>query len=688
VGDQVVLTASPNSGYTFVGWGGDASGSANPVTVGINGNKNVTITFSRIPCTYAMFPTTNTFGKDMGFGVVDVTANSGCSWTASTNPGSWGWVGVSSDVNGVGNGKVCYYVLPNNSGKDRTGILTIAGQTFTITQSGSIIGPCGSYTIAPTNETFGKGAGFGVADVTADSGCLWSAWTNSGSWGWVGISSDHNGTGNGKLYYFVLANNTGKDRTGTLTIAGQTLTITQSGTVTGPCGSYAISPTTNTFGKDMGFGVVNVTADDRCLWSAWNNAQGLDWIGISSDLNETGNGKVYYFVLANDTGKDRTGALTIAGETFTVMQSGSVSGPCSSYAISPTSNTFGKGMGFGVVDVTADSGCLWSAWTNPESWDWIGISSDVNGVGNGRVYYFLLPNSTGKDRTGILTIAGKTFTITQSGTITGPCSSYMISPMSNTFGKDMGSGVVNVTANSGCLWSAWTNPESWDWIGISSGWNGTGNGSVHYFILANNTSVTRTGILTVAGQTFTITQQAGGCTYSISPTSNTFQADSGSGSINVIADPNCSWTASTNSGSWDWIGITSGTSGTGSGTVNYILLANNTGSPRTGTLTIAGQAFTITQQAGGGCTYSISLIGVTFAKGGGSDGVNVTASSGCSWSASTNSGSWDWIGISSGWSGTGNGTVNYFLLPNNTGMDRTGTLIIAGKTFMITQSGQ
>ena len=45
-GASVILTATPNSGYTFTGWSGDATGSVNPVTVVMNSNKNVTANFT------------------------------------------------------------------------------------------------------------------------------------------------------------------------------------------------------------------------------------------------------------------------------------------------------------------------------------------------------------------------------------------------------------------------------------------------------------------------------------------------------------------------------------------------------------------------------------------------------------------------------------------------------------------
>jgi hypothetical protein len=87
----------------------------------------------------------------------------------------------------------------------------------------------------------------------------------------------------------------------------------------------------------------------------------------------------------------------------------------------------------------------------------------------------------------------------------------------------------------------------------------------------------------------------GSCFYALIPTSNTFGPAAGSASVSITAHPDCSWKASTNPGSWDWIGIASGASGAGNGTVSYFVLANTTGSTRTGTLTIAGQTFTITQ---------------------------------------------------------------------------------------------
>jgi len=84
-----------------------------------------------------------------------------------------------------------------------------------------------------------------------------------------------------------------------------------------------------------------------------------------------------------------------------------------------------------------------------------------------------------------------------------------------------------------------------------------------------------------------------------------------------------------------------------------------------------------------GCPSSLSPQSESFGASGGSDTVNVTAPSGCAWTATSNA---TWINITSGTSGSGDGSVNYTVSPN-TGSDRTGTLTIAGKTFTVSQTG-
>ncbi|KJR41609.1 S-layer protein [Candidatus Magnetoovum chiemensis] len=110
--------------------------------------------------------------------------------------------------------------------------------------------------------------------------------------------------------------------------------------------------------------------------------------------------------------------------------------------------------------------------------------------------------------------------------------------------------------------------------------------------MSANTGVSRTGTITIAGQTFTVTQ-AEGCTYSISPTSAASVSDGGTGSVAVTAsDGACAWTAASND---SWLTVDSGASGTGSGTVNYTVSANTDSALRTGSITVGDKTFTIKQ---------------------------------------------------------------------------------------------
>ena len=54
-------------------------------------------------------------------------------------------------------------------------------------------------------------------------------------------------------------------------------------------------------------------------------------------------------------------------------------------------------------------------------------------------------------------------------------------------------------------------------ITITSGSSGTGNGKVDYTVPGNTNTTALTGTMTIAGQTFTVNQAAGGCTFKLSP---------------------------------------------------------------------------------------------------------------------------------------------------------------------------
>jgi hypothetical protein len=91
---------------------------------------------------------------------------------------------------------------------------------------------------------------------------------------------------------------------------------------------------------------------------------------------------------------------------------------------------------------------------------------------------------------------------------------------------------------------------------------------------------------------FTLTPGAA-CTYQLSGTSQNFVAAGGAGTVNVTTTAGCAWTAVSNSG---FVTVVTGANGNGNGTVTFSVAAN-AGAARNGTITIAGQTFTVTQDA-------------------------------------------------------------------------------------------
>jgi len=153
---------------------------------------------------------------------------------------------------------------------------------------------------------------------------------------------------------------------------------------------------------------------------------------------------------------------------------------------------------------------------------------------------------------------------------------FSLNLASQNFVSDGGSGIVNVTSQSGCDWTAVSNDPGF--IDITSGNSGNGNGTVNYTV-SPNFGPARSGTISISGQTFTVNQDPG-CSFSISPTSRTFSPAGVSDNIAVTSS--CDWTAVSNE---SWITINSGASGTGDGIIAYSVAAN-AGALRAGTITV------------------------------------------------------------------------------------------------------
>jgi Dockerin type I domain/Putative binding domain, N-terminal len=396
---------------------------------------------------------------------------------------------------------------------------------------------------------------------------------------------------------------------------------------------------------------------------AWTSSADVSWLHLPPGASGSGSATVTLNIDAN-SGPARTGTFTIGFQTVTVNQS---SATCA-YTVSPLSLTSPLDGGSLSVTVTAAAGCAWSSSSNAP---FIHVTSGNTGTGSGTVV--LAVDAATSARVGTLNVAGQTVTVSQSAP--SACS-YTLSIGSQISGyPNGGSFPVTVTTAPGCVWTAAAN-DSWIHVPATST---AGSGLVTFTVDAN-LGASRTGTLTIAGQTITFNQTSA-CSYTVSPTSLNASPNGGSLSATVAADGGCAWTAASNA---PFIHVTAGAAGTGNGTVTFTVDANN-GPLRTGTLTIANQTVTVTQ--GPPCTYAVSTSVIGAGRDGGSFAFNVTAASLCAWTAASEA---SHIGISSGSAGNGNGTVAFFVDPNP-GDPRTGSIVVnwpgGGARVTVNQNG-
>ncbi|KJR40354.1 S-layer homology region domain protein [Candidatus Magnetoovum chiemensis] len=448
--------------------------------------------------------------------------------------------------------------------------MTIAGETFTITQD-----PC-TYSIQPETKSFTYTGGVGFVTINTSEGCTWEAVSNDL---WLSLMSGTSGAGSGQAIFAVETNDASASRTGTLTIAGETFTVTQSAT---DC-EYSISPSKASYSTDGGAGTIEVSSSTGCEWTPEASD---DWISITSGSSGNGIGTITYTVNSN-SGFQRGGKIEIMGEEVDIVQAGD---PCV-YDLMPKVGVYTSQSGSGSVDViTSLDTCAWTAVSDNS---WITIDAGSNGTGNAAVSYSVSENPNTSPRIGILEIAGRKFTVTQTGA-DATCS-VSILPQQTTISSESTEGnIIVLTSPADCAWSTTTVASSWIAISDPESGSGTGDSVITYKAEANADTSDRFGVVMVNDQPFMLTQK-GVCTYDLSPVVIDIDA-AGSASETVAVTPSdsiCTWNAISDE---DWITVvSSSSSGTGTGTVEFAVAANSTGAMRTGKVVIGGQNLLIVQ---------------------------------------------------------------------------------------------
>ena len=345
--------------------------------------------------------------------------------------------------------------------------------------------------------------------------------------------------------------------------------------------------TMSTVEASGGRGTLSVATQPECDWTASTTSS---WISGLSPASGQGNGNVAFTVAANEGTAVREGTIVVNGQQARVSQRA----PCR-YELTPASQTIATSGGASSVTIATTGDCTWTATTESS---WITLTPPLTGSGTAVIGFTVVGNSGG-GRTGTITVAGLRATVIQGAAdTTPPCNTdhTTLTPTSQNIGAAGGSGSTAVSTNTVCVWTAVSNVP---WITVTSGANGVGNGSVAFSIAAN-TGASRTGTLEIARRVFTVTQGAAAaapqpqCAYTINPSNRDFPVLGGAGTVSVTAvGSSCSWTTTSNAA---WITVTSGANGNGNGSVGFFVAAN-VGAARTGTMTIAGQVFTVTQNA-------------------------------------------------------------------------------------------
>jgi len=271
----------------------------------------------------------------------------------------------------------------------------------------------------------------------------------------------------------------------------------------------------------------------------------------------------------------------------------------------------------------------------------------------------------------------------------------VLTPSSAVFQAAGGTGQIQVVKTG-----SWAGHSNAGWIHFtapapdqSGNIAGSGTLTVNYSVDPNITGAQLNGTLTIAGASFSVTENGGSQVLSVDQPQMTVPGTGGSATFHVTSTGGASWLVQSFP-SWIHIADTTvlppSSPLTASRDVTFLFDPNPLGSTtsRSGTICLVsgcsgGPAVQVTQT--GGLTFSPTSP-ASVSSNAQNPTVGVTAPTGTSWTAFVNQGDQGWLSIISGGSGSGNGTVTYHVT-SNVGGNRDGTLLIGGNSYTVSQAG-
>ena len=318
---------------------------------------------------------TKTVQKTGGGGTITVSGTG--AWTAVSDAS---WITVKSGASGDGDGKVMFTVGENTTADTRIGHINITGgNVYTITQYGY------TGTISPSSTTCDLNGETGTINVTVDAGITWSATPNVE---WLSVTPT-SGRSVGSVTYTIAPYNGVVSRSGSITIAGQTFNVTQTGV------DVNIEPKVTKLAPEADIIQITVTA---LAGTKWVVTPGASWISILDKEQGYGDYVLTLAVNANPSFARRTGTVAIGTATLTVIQNGKET---AELAIDPETATASPSGAFANVAVYATPDAPWTAQSLTP---WITISQGQEGAGNGNIKYVASANPTLSEREGLIKI--------------------------------------------------------------------------------------------------------------------------------------------------------------------------------------------------------------------------------------------------------------------------------------------
>ena len=622
----------------------------------------------------------------VGGGSGTITTSGSGTWSASASD-DWITIPLAMASRNAGL-PVVYQVKANSSVEERAGYIYVSGHVFTITQVG-VGGELDAY-----SADFETDGGTGSFTVLADAQTSWKARSNVD---WISVTVE--GTGNGewgtagvgeqRVIYNVAPWNEVSTRSGTITAAGCTFTVNQTGRrmklVVADGGAAGAERQPYQLERDYLSHVIDVQVNALAS-TDWDIELDGTWISIVDAGTGHGAGSVALAINENPSWLARSGMVRIGSEWLTINQAGRPSNALD-FSISPENTTASVKGANALISVMATPDLPWTA-TSQANWLTI-MPSFQDGAGNGNVVYTASPNPTMANRSGTIKVAAVSSAALAAKThrVTQPAATSMVSDDACVFDAGGESHAVEVTVDDIVNW---TVSENISWLSVVESTSRIGPGSVTLVASENLTVNPREANLTIAGHPFHVVQK--GRTVEVEYTSRVFGTASDYASIDVHPDGNVQWTAVSSDPSWLTIWGDDGCEyddygnviATGDHTIEYIVSDYvGDGTPRTAIISIGDKTVYITQRA-----YELSINPSSEVVGGnaGTGSVGVPATAGQIWNAIATE---PWITVVSGYdSGTGSGTVRYTYTDNDTGEERTGRIIIAGEEYTITQAAR